>query len=98
MGSNSLCLRVPQGLILSGSEQYCPMKPEPGAGRAQDIREPSQVRSQVQEGALAGLYIHGTLCRGHVAFPNLFLPSTQPGGCKDSDKSHKQHTVIHTLG
>lgn len=56
------------------------MKPEPGAGRAQDIRERSQVRARLQEGALAGLWVDGTLCGGHAAFPSLFLASTLAGG------------------
>lgn len=48
-------VHVSQGLILSGLEQCCPMKPEPGADGDQDIREQSQVRGWVEGGALAGL-------------------------------------------
>lgn len=79
MDSNCLCLLCPSGPNFVRSRAILPTKPKPGTGRAQDVREQSQLGAG-PEGALAGLQVQGTLCSGLLASLNLLLPATQAGG------------------
>lgn len=93
-----------QGLILSDSEQSCPVKPGPGVGRAQDTRERSLVREQVWEGVLAGCCPCWPVGSWHIVWWTHGLPELvldlHVGRMVEENLTNptKQHKVLRTLG